>query len=103
MSSATAKPRFSEAMWFHAGEQESPAAQESDTQYDDDGSVSADELARFNLRTGSTEPLTAIRDQPRRMSIPERELLVKPPRTMLWIALATIAILAIGVIAALTT
>jgi hypothetical protein len=103
MSSATAKPRFSEAMWFHAGEQEVPAAQVSDTQYDDDGSVSADELARFSLRTGRTAPLPAIRDEPRRMSIPERELLVRPARTPMWIALAAAAILAIGVIAAIAT
>ncbi len=103
MSSATAKPRFSEAMWFHAGEQEDPAAQESDTRYDDDGSVSAEELARFNLRTGRTEPVPAIRDEPRRMEIPARELLVRRSRTPIWIALAVAAILAIGIIAAIAT
>lgn len=103
MSSATAKPRFSEAMWFHAGEQEDPAAQGSHTDYDDDGSVSPDELARFNLRTGRTEPVPAISDQPRRMSIPERELLVRPSRTPMWIALAFVAIFAIGVVAAIAT
>jgi hypothetical protein len=103
MSGATGKMRFSEAMWFHAGEQEDPAAQEPHTSYDDDGSVSSDELARFSLRTGSTEQVPSIREQPRRMSIPERELLVSRPRTLWWIAIALAALLAIGVIAALAT
>jgi hypothetical protein len=103
MSSATGKARFSEAMWFHAGEQEDPAAQGSHTGYDDDGSVSSDELARFSLRTGSTAQVASIRDQPRRMSIPERELLVSSPRTLFWITFVLGALLAIGVIAAIAT
>lgn len=62
----TAK-RFSEAMWFKHGDGDELAESEGEglaPRYEDDGSLSAEERARYNLRTGRTEPVAALRDAP---------------------------------------
>jgi hypothetical protein len=70
--------RFSEAMWFKRGDGDALAEGDGEDsevttldqvapiaeRYHDDGSLSPDDLARYNLRTGRTEPVSAIRDAP---------------------------------------
>lgn len=65
----SAEPRFSEAMWFKKGEVEEEATELNappedariEERYQDDGSLTQADLARYNLRTGRTEPVFAIR------------------------------------------
>jgi len=110
MSSAGAKARFSEAMWFAHGEQESRDAQAPDSddvaakntlpieeRYRDDGSLSAADAARLSLRTGGTAQVPSLKEQPRAMEIPARELLDEArARSQMWI----VAAIAIALIAA---
>jgi hypothetical protein len=92
--------RFSEVMWFkHGDAEELEAPGESDQPapaYEDDGSLSADDVARYNLRTGRTEPIAALRDAP-----PPTELAPARARTMQLALVAMAAVLAIGLAARL--
>jgi hypothetical protein len=94
--------RFSEVMWFKRGDADEVEGEgESDQAapaYEDDGSLSADDLARYNLRTGRTEPLVALRDAP-----PAIDTVQPRARTMQLALAAAAAVLAIGFMARLFT
>ena len=92
--------RFSEAMWFKRGDADEPEPEDDQPApaYEDDGSLSADDLARYNLRTGRTEPIAALRDAPPAIT-------AAPPRvrtTQLALAAAGLVV-AIGLAARLFT
>jgi hypothetical protein len=94
--------RFSEVMWFKRGDADelegSDEPEQAAPAYEDDGSLSADDLARYNLRTGRTEPIAALRDAP-------PATVAAPPRarTMQLALVAKAAVLAIGFVARLFT
>jgi hypothetical protein len=99
--------RFSETLWFKKGEADADAEADPadglpiEDRYNDDGSLTGGDAARYGLRTGSTSQLPTLGAAPaprRRKPVSERELIREMTRSP---AIVVAAVSAVAILAAI--